>query len=83
MLQALNLRDVPAELIAKLKADAAAKGITLRDHCVTLLTGQTLANYQANAFPARPGSLRAEVDKRLARPDHHPTCQCAVCLKGK
>lgn len=33
----LNLRDVPEELMRKLKADSAGQGITLREYCLAKL----------------------------------------------
>lgn len=37
---ALNLRDFPADLLQTLKTDAEAKGATLREHCIHLLTNK-------------------------------------------
>ena len=47
----LNLRNVHPGLIAKLKADAALAGATLREHCVALLTSQGHAETLTKAVP--------------------------------
>jgi len=38
---ALNIRDIDPDLMAKLKADAAKHGVTLREWCIQLLSQQT------------------------------------------
>jgi hypothetical protein len=86
----LNLRNVDSAFVAKLKADAATAGLTLRDHCILLLS----AKYEPNA--PRPGLVPTKAitkaiqpppskpaDDRYRRPDHdHATCRvykCGIC----
>lgn len=35
----LNIRNVDEELVRRLKANAARAGVTLREHCISLLSG--------------------------------------------
>jgi hypothetical protein len=54
----LNLREVDAELIRKLKTDAARNGMTLRQYCIDLLSGR---------FPTMDAMI---VKRDLAMPYH-------------
>ena len=45
----LNLRGVSADLIRKLKSDAALAGMTLRDHCIVKLRGTHESDGNAKA----------------------------------
>lgn len=40
----LNLRNVPEELVRTLKSTAAVRGLTLREHCISVLEGNNDRN---------------------------------------
>ena len=59
----LNIRNMHPGLIAKLKADAALAGSTLRDHCIFLLSGQAMPEApRKNAEPEAGSVAFVEAD---------------------
>jgi hypothetical protein len=83
---ALNVRDIPADLMARLKADAASKGITLREHCIALLDGQRRsAIEQLAALPTVTVASQLpslDGDHPGPKPGRCPRCNAALIPFG-
>lgn len=94
----LNLRNVDAELIAKLKVRAAASKTTLREYCLSILADDAYPEQRfATVIPLTGGPkpiLRtaADVPRAVARVNavathrtnaHHISCKCAICQPPK
>jgi hypothetical protein len=79
----LNLRGVPDGLVARLKSEAALRGIHLRDHCVCILSEnwkltEVLNGNSKDADTGRAGSDAAGSDERTGNGAAMP-----VLRKGK
>jgi plasmid stability protein len=88
----LNIRNIDPVLIAKLKSDAALKGSSLRDHCVSLLTGQGGPEEPKMPTSQQLKKLKEVIEANLVtprpdRPRHDPgTCRiykCGMCAAMK
>jgi plasmid stability protein len=89
----LNLRDVPDELIGQLKADAALRGMKLKEYCVRVLQGDSVPPAFTNrgAQKESRSMLRRAAQKDETVPDFFPlddpapplahasTCRCTIC----
>ena len=81
----LNIRNVPPELLAKLKSDAALNRETLRDWCIDLLGGK---GHEREAVAVSVRRIKTVADAQAVKPNravtgHHPRCQCTLCAERR
>jgi hypothetical protein len=79
----LNIRNIPKDLMMKLKVDAATAGVTLREHALGLLNGTASEVPSARAIrkdhtvPPTPKFFGDTVGTYAEK--HHPRCSCSIC----